>query len=215
MSWPSCSKRFDYEEIVMRGGARRVTRGRFCGSTTRSGTGSCCAIPTSYWTRTRGSRGRRTSRTGRGRIGSTGSWCWRRRRRSGPPRRSSSAARSGLADLERAFRTMKSSLDRRPLFHRVDRRIEAHVFLCVIWRCRSTGWRVTGCTPPGSTPCRRVSWSRSTGIARSRRGSRMAVRTRRWPRRVNSPRACLPVSAFLIPRSGMPPRRSDLARKGA
>lgn len=37
-----------------------------------------------------------------------------------------------LADIERAFRTMKSSLDLRPVFHRVDRRIEAHVFLCVM-----------------------------------------------------------------------------------
>jgi transposase len=37
-----------------------------------------------------------------------------------------------LADIERAFRTMKSSLDLRPIFHRVDRRIEAHVFLCVM-----------------------------------------------------------------------------------
>jgi len=37
-----------------------------------------------------------------------------------------------LADIERAFRTMKSSLDMRPVFHRVDRRIEAHVFLCVM-----------------------------------------------------------------------------------
>ena len=36
-----------------------------------------------------------------------------------------------LADIERAFRTMKSSLDLRPVFHRADRRIEAHVFLCV------------------------------------------------------------------------------------
>lgn len=36
-----------------------------------------------------------------------------------------------LADIERAFRTMKSALDLRPVFHRADRRIEAHVFLCV------------------------------------------------------------------------------------
>lgn len=37
-----------------------------------------------------------------------------------------------LADIERAFRTMKSALDLRPLFHRADRRIQAHVFLCVM-----------------------------------------------------------------------------------
>lgn len=37
-----------------------------------------------------------------------------------------------LADIERAFRTMKSALDLRPVFHRVDRRIEAHIFLCVM-----------------------------------------------------------------------------------
>ena len=37
-----------------------------------------------------------------------------------------------LQDIERCFRTMKSSLDLRPVFHRVDRRIRAHVFLCVM-----------------------------------------------------------------------------------
>jgi transposase len=37
-----------------------------------------------------------------------------------------------LADIERAFRTMKSSLNLRPVFHRVDRRIAAHAFLCVM-----------------------------------------------------------------------------------
>lgn len=37
-----------------------------------------------------------------------------------------------LQDIERCFRAMKSSLDLRPMFHRVDRRIRAHVFLCVM-----------------------------------------------------------------------------------
>lgn len=37
-----------------------------------------------------------------------------------------------LQDIERCFRTLKSSLDLRPQFHRVDRRIRAHVFLCVM-----------------------------------------------------------------------------------
>ena len=37
-----------------------------------------------------------------------------------------------LQDIERCFRTMKSSLDLRPMFHRVDRRIRAHAFLCVM-----------------------------------------------------------------------------------
>ena len=35
-----------------------------------------------------------------------------------------------LIDVERAFRTMKSTLDLRPLFHRLDDRIRAHVLLC-------------------------------------------------------------------------------------
>ncbi|MGO9016920.1 MAG: transposase [Syntrophobacteraceae bacterium] len=37
-----------------------------------------------------------------------------------------------LQDIERCFRTLKSSLDIRPMFHRTDRRIEAHIFMCVM-----------------------------------------------------------------------------------
>jgi transposase len=37
-----------------------------------------------------------------------------------------------LQDIERCFRTLKSSLDIRPIYHRTDRRIEAHVFMCVM-----------------------------------------------------------------------------------
>ncbi len=37
-----------------------------------------------------------------------------------------------LQDIERAFRTLKSSLDIRPVYHWVDRRIRAHIFLCVM-----------------------------------------------------------------------------------
>lgn len=37
-----------------------------------------------------------------------------------------------LQDVERCFRTLKSSLDIRPVHHRVDRRIEAHIFICVM-----------------------------------------------------------------------------------
>ena len=37
-----------------------------------------------------------------------------------------------LQDIERCFRTLKSSLDIRPIYHRVDRRIEAHIFMCVM-----------------------------------------------------------------------------------
>jgi transposase len=37
-----------------------------------------------------------------------------------------------LQDVERCFRTLKSSLDLRPMFHRLDQRIRAHAFLCVM-----------------------------------------------------------------------------------
>jgi len=37
-----------------------------------------------------------------------------------------------LQDIERCFRTLKSSLDIRPVYHFVDRRIRAHVFICVM-----------------------------------------------------------------------------------
>lgn len=37
-----------------------------------------------------------------------------------------------LQDIERCFRTLKSSLDLRPMFHRIDQRIRAHTFLCVL-----------------------------------------------------------------------------------
>ncbi|GFP30932.1 IS1634 family transposase, partial [Candidatus Hakubella thermalkaliphila] len=37
-----------------------------------------------------------------------------------------------LADVERAFRTMKSVLDLRPFFHRTEDRVRAHVFICVL-----------------------------------------------------------------------------------
>jgi hypothetical protein len=35
-----------------------------------------------------------------------------------------------LMEAERAFRTMKTSLDLRPVYHRLDQRIHAHVLLC-------------------------------------------------------------------------------------
>jgi hypothetical protein len=35
-----------------------------------------------------------------------------------------------LAEVERAFRTLKHELDLRPLYHRLDQRIRAHVLLC-------------------------------------------------------------------------------------
>ena len=37
-----------------------------------------------------------------------------------------------LQDIERCFRTLKSSLDIRPMYHWVDRRIEAHIFMCIM-----------------------------------------------------------------------------------
>jgi transposase len=37
-----------------------------------------------------------------------------------------------LQDVERCFRTLKSSLDIRPMHHWVDRRIGAHIFICVL-----------------------------------------------------------------------------------
>jgi transposase len=37
-----------------------------------------------------------------------------------------------LADVERAFRTMKSVIDLRPFFHRKEIRVRAHVFICVL-----------------------------------------------------------------------------------
>jgi transposase len=37
-----------------------------------------------------------------------------------------------LQDIERCFRTLKSSLDIRPVYHWVDRRIAAHIFMCVM-----------------------------------------------------------------------------------
>jgi transposase len=37
-----------------------------------------------------------------------------------------------LLEVERAFRTMKTTLELRPVYHRKDERIEAHVFLCFL-----------------------------------------------------------------------------------
>ena len=37
-----------------------------------------------------------------------------------------------LLEVERAFRTMKTTLDLRPVYHRKDERIESHVFLCFL-----------------------------------------------------------------------------------
>jgi len=37
-----------------------------------------------------------------------------------------------LLEVEKAFRTMKTTLDLRPVYHRKDERIEAHVFLCFL-----------------------------------------------------------------------------------
>jgi transposase len=37
-----------------------------------------------------------------------------------------------LQDIERCFRTMKSSLDIRPMYHRTDRRVEAHILVYVM-----------------------------------------------------------------------------------
>jgi transposase len=38
----------------------------------------------------------------------------------------------GLQDTERCFRTLKSSLDIKPVYHFVDRRMRAHVSICVM-----------------------------------------------------------------------------------
>jgi transposase len=38
----------------------------------------------------------------------------------------------GLQEVERCFRTLKSSLDIRPVYHWKERRIRAHIFLCVM-----------------------------------------------------------------------------------
>jgi transposase len=37
-----------------------------------------------------------------------------------------------LADIERAFRTLKSTLEIRPIYHWTEKRIRAHVFICVL-----------------------------------------------------------------------------------
>jgi len=37
-----------------------------------------------------------------------------------------------LQDLERCFPTLKSSLDIRPMYHWVDRRLAAHIFMCIM-----------------------------------------------------------------------------------
>jgi transposase len=37
-----------------------------------------------------------------------------------------------LLEVERAFRTLKTTLELRPIYHRKDERIEAHVFLCFL-----------------------------------------------------------------------------------
>jgi len=37
-----------------------------------------------------------------------------------------------LADIERAFRTLKSTLEIRPMYHWTEQRIRAHVFICVL-----------------------------------------------------------------------------------
>ena len=37
-----------------------------------------------------------------------------------------------LADIERAFRTLKSALEIRPMYHWTEQRIRAHVFICVL-----------------------------------------------------------------------------------
>lgn len=37
-----------------------------------------------------------------------------------------------LMEVERAFRTLKTTLDLRPVYHRKDGRITAHVFLCFL-----------------------------------------------------------------------------------
>jgi len=37
-----------------------------------------------------------------------------------------------LMEVERAFRTLKTTLDLRPVYHRKDERIQAHVFLCFL-----------------------------------------------------------------------------------
>ncbi len=37
-----------------------------------------------------------------------------------------------LTDIEHCFRLMKSGLELRPIYHRLDERIEAHVLVCVL-----------------------------------------------------------------------------------
>jgi hypothetical protein len=37
-----------------------------------------------------------------------------------------------LTRAENAFRDMKSPLAERPIFHQLERRVESHIFLCVL-----------------------------------------------------------------------------------
>ncbi len=59
-----------------------------------------------------------------------------------------------LLEVEAAFRTIKQALDLRPVYHRLSRRLEAHVLLCwlalLLIRVAETRWKETlGSATPG------------------------------------------------------------------
>ena len=67
-----------------------------------------------------------------------------------------------LTEVERGFRRMKDVLSLRPIYHRVEPRVRAHVFVATLGtccrRCCSSAWRKPRSDCRLSKPCRR--WRR-------------------------------------------------------
>ena len=64
-----------------------------------------------------------------------------------------------LSDVERGFRQLKDVLAMRPIYHRVESRVKAHVFVASL-ACWCSGCWIAGSRRRGSTSRRSGRWGR-------------------------------------------------------
>ena len=91
-----------------------------------------------------------------------------------------------LTQVEEAFRCLKTDLGLRPIFHRIDRRVDAHLFITVLaYHMMQTvlhKLRLAGMSMRWSTLCSRMATQvRVTSSMRLQTGKQVRIRTTTRP----------------------------------
>ena len=69
-----------------------------------------------------------------------------------------------LSDVEQGFRQLKDVLAMRPIYHQIEPRVKAHIFVAA-WRCWCSGSWIAGSRRRGSTSRRSGRWKRYNGTS--------------------------------------------------